>query len=488
MILSPKTYKTDEFDVRDGVPVLDEHILHDSEGKILAEMTADKLETIARNNNRKIAETGDEVPIIVGHTKDHKDEDEQPEIIGLADKFRVAWLFNTGRKAIFARLKFFRDKAHLIAKYPRRSVELWLKKLEIDPISVLGASTPERPLGLLRYSSGDGLHYSHLVEDHMDQTSNDMVSQVVAAIQQLPEWKALQQILQQMQGGQKQQAPPAAGAGGPQQMAAYDAEDFDAEDFDAEDFDAEADFEAEDYAGLDGAVQSQKAGIRRMGVNVKATGHQKLDAEDFEGEDYAANASRSISAQVGGAPRPVRGDALQTFGPRNNQPRRQRDAYLDHGDIGSAVRSVPPHMGSNKKLQADSLRVRLARSEREIARQQAVNTAVILKLRAAERRADLITLEGEGIMFDPNSEYTRGMNMTDNQWNEHVDLMRVNYSRAAINDPLGGVLEHASTNPTPHARTKDEARQIAQYATDNKITYEAALEKFTSQPTNQKVF
>ena len=146
------------FVIVEDVPILDEHSLFipgNPEKKTedrTVHVNAEMLAEIAANNNRNVAETGDMVPLIEGHTRDDVPESEQPEILGWADSFRVGPLFNTGRACILSRWKVPKDPTKLekVRKLPRRSVELWLDRKEINPIALLGATAPERNLGLLR--------------------------------------------------------------------------------------------------------------------------------------------------------------------------------------------------------------------------------------------------------------------------------------------------------------------------------------------------
>lgn len=161
----------DEYVVAKRVPTLDEHVMSPSGGEPARYCGPEELQLIADNNNRRVDQTGDATPIVVGHTTDGKDEEDQPEIVGFATNFTVGPLFNTGRMALFADYHVRKDKKELANQYPRRSVELWPKKWEVDPISLLGATTPERDLGLLQFArkgevvrlnpTGEGvIHYS----------------------------------------------------------------------------------------------------------------------------------------------------------------------------------------------------------------------------------------------------------------------------------------------------------------------------------------
>ncbi len=53
-----------------SVPLLDEHEMTDSAGKPVATVDRAALEEIARNNNKRVYDTGDPATLILGHTSD----------------------------------------------------------------------------------------------------------------------------------------------------------------------------------------------------------------------------------------------------------------------------------------------------------------------------------------------------------------------------------------------------------------------------------
>jgi hypothetical protein len=194
------------------IAILDEHDLVDDDGNVVMSLTADKLNKIADNNNRRIEETGDETPIVIGHTKDDAVEKAQPEIVGWAKRFTVKPLFNTGRKAIWVMARFMKNKIDKVKNFPRRSVELWLRKMMVDPISLLGATTPERDLGVLKFANGDHRYSTPTVSDTstpMNDNVDSIVQKVLQALQQTDVWKAME-----AQMGQGEQVPQDDGLGG----------------------------------------------------------------------------------------------------------------------------------------------------------------------------------------------------------------------------------------------------------------------------------
>lgn len=111
-----------------------------------------RLQELCDNQNRRISETGDFTPIVVGHTPDKYELARgagQPEVIGFAGPFRLGLIGNDSPKwAILARLHVFTGDETKFRKNPRCSVELWPDEGFFDPISVLGAETPKLELGM----------------------------------------------------------------------------------------------------------------------------------------------------------------------------------------------------------------------------------------------------------------------------------------------------------------------------------------------------
>lgn len=136
-----------------GVPLLDEHAMTNADGKTVATVDRKVLEEIANNNNRRVRETGDPATLILGHTSDDPRAPEKPAQ-GFVVNYRVAPfkrdpISGAVTYAIHGDYKLRPKNADLVEKYPRRSVELWWHKKELDPIAMLGGSAPERDLSVV---------------------------------------------------------------------------------------------------------------------------------------------------------------------------------------------------------------------------------------------------------------------------------------------------------------------------------------------------
>lgn len=136
-----------------NVPILDEHVMSNDDGHPVATVDRNVLQQIADNNNRKVRETGDPATLILGHTSDDPSAPEKPAK-GFAVNYKVRPFRRdpkTGqiRYTIAADFKVRHKNKHLLEEFPRRSVELWWNKKDIDPIALLGGSSPERDLGVV---------------------------------------------------------------------------------------------------------------------------------------------------------------------------------------------------------------------------------------------------------------------------------------------------------------------------------------------------
>lgn len=202
--------------VKHHVPILDEHELKDNNGNVVIRLDKNKLREIVNVNNKRIGDTGDEIPLVIGHTKDDATENQQPEIVGYATDLKVEPFFKTGRKCITATFKFFKNTVQKVRGFPRRSIELWLSDYKIDPISLLGATTPERDLGLLRLSKTGVKKYQRTIDMDENQMgapseggpNQEIVDAVINALQQTDVWQFLSQLASQ--AGQDQGEPEGA--------------------------------------------------------------------------------------------------------------------------------------------------------------------------------------------------------------------------------------------------------------------------------------
>ncbi len=213
--------------IRERVPVYAEHTLrrYDRKSKafVTEKVTSDRLQTIADLRNKKIAETGNDSLIIVGHTKPGLSEWEQAKrcpTVGYADNYEVGEHPKTGTPTLYARMKFKRSAKvgdesltaeEIIDRFPRRSAELWLEENDLDAISVLGPTTPFLDLDLLRMARAadpDVAVAAPPVEPAMNPECQQLIGDLIA-------------FLESKMGGQEQAAAPGAPpAGGPPEAPA----------------------------------------------------------------------------------------------------------------------------------------------------------------------------------------------------------------------------------------------------------------------------
>jgi hypothetical protein len=237
--------------------VLREGYIQDNRTGGMLKLDKKRLEQIAAIQNQRIHDTGDATPIIIGHTKRNKKENEQPELTGWATRFNVV-PFLDGKTYGLQAVPWSRpEKIENFEKYPRRSAELWTDPDLLDPISILGANTPRLDLGLHRLQrdgiedevyvprhnhTGTPLYLEMNMADDNDTDSGSKPadkggesggtngggrSSALSELLNSPEWKQVQQqlaefseiaqvigpMLQEMQAGQGGPGAPPPGPG-----------------------------------------------------------------------------------------------------------------------------------------------------------------------------------------------------------------------------------------------------------------------------------
>lgn len=403
----------------DNVPVLDEHSIKDKEGKVLARIDESRLRHIAEVNNKRIKDTGDMIPLVIGHTKgevgEYVPEDQQPEIVGYARNLRVGKFKNTSRKALHATFQFFRDKIDKVRNFPRRSVELWLSDWKIDPISLLGATTPERDLGLLQLSKGgkqvirrtlNGRLKFQKEADSMD--TEKIVQEVLKAFEQSDLGQFLQKLKDEVEGGEEEGQEP--GMEGEPEVPPSD----------------ELDMEGEE-------------------------GHEPLGDEEPEEQP------ERYSSVAGGS-----NTYTQSFG-------------------GGPMKRVKHSRGQTQTPASDrSDRIRMSRLEKANQGLQAAYNEVRIRLQRSEREKDLLALQGAGYDFDINEELDWLAPLPDSDYEFHFDRLRKRYAKAPVGQTVD--LEYTRSNAPfggSQGRSKEKAMEIAEYARRKGCAYEEALQELS---------
>ena len=434
------------FVIKKDVPILDEHVLRDEDGEELVNIDEKRLLEIARRNNARVAQTGDLTPIVIGHTRDGEPEDEQPEIVGYASGFGVKPFGKTGRKALTATFKFFKDKVDKIRQFPRRSVELWLSDWKIDPIALLGATTPERDLGLLQLSRGGQKKIRRIMFSQNGQPAapspgnsgqDSQVAAIANAVVETLKQTDVWQFMEQQMATASAPEPPLPPGGmdlPPPELGMDDGAGLlpEEEDFPPEE-EEEGDYEDEDAGEEDEPVRYQNS--MPSGTNTYTP-------------SYCKPKQMSRQAQ----------------NPRRVQLQRP---------------TLPPELVERIRMAAAQRRAETTRYQKAFHQLASEHEQLRLKFQRADREKDLIQLEAEGYVLDRVEELDTVTDMDDAAYKRHLGTIRKRYQRAPVNVSLPG---QSFRSPSPvQGRDKDRALQIAEYAAQKGITYADAISEMEGE-------
>jgi hypothetical protein len=393
--------------VRD-VPILDEHTLLDDAGNALLNIDANRLRVIAQRANTRIRQTGDLVPIVIGHTKDNAPEQQQPEIVGYAGPFNIGPFFNTGKKALKALFKFFKNKLNKIRQFPRRSVELWLSDLRIDPISLLGATTPERDLGLLRLSREGKRVYRRVLPSQTGESVDnvqEIVDAVLAALEESDVWKWAKE---QMNEGQY----PKEGE--------------------------------EEAMGLDD-------------LGVQGEGEEDAEMPGEEAAGVGSDEEAGIPPEEAEMP-PKKGEKPLKMG-----------AGAPAASMPSGSNSYVPGGLERKRMARDQASTLRHRYERRLQAQEQETQDLRRKLQRSNRERDLIQLESEGVMLDRVEELDAVEKLDDADYTKYLGRLKKRYSKAPIGGVSWNIQHERGESQAGISR--DQALEIADYAAKKGIGY-----------------
>ena len=141
-----------EYTVVPHVAGLDTFRWSNRDGTFIADITEEFLDRLIDHMNEREAQTGDLAPLVIGHTETGEREVDAPPVVGYARHWHKDMLGNTGRPAAFFDAWIRNECVEEAKRYPRRSCEVYIDRYEVDPVSLLGATTPARDLGLMKLS------------------------------------------------------------------------------------------------------------------------------------------------------------------------------------------------------------------------------------------------------------------------------------------------------------------------------------------------
>lgn len=474
---TPGGLPVDAFEVFRNVPVFKEHRTHARNGRELI-FGPEELAAVCRRCNQRIEGTGDYAAVVIGHTPSPEAIENgaaMPEQIGFAGPFRMGKM-QDGAAAIFADFWIYKEDAHKLRKFPRRSPELWLEEryeeMFLDPIALLGAETPRLDLGTLLYSAvRDGRQVERYAaaapgamnsyvpsEDYAadDQPntgspamalSPDDIRQVVDAIMATD---AMQWVKSQMEAGQPGDAsatPKANGNGGPPAVP--------------EDGSEEYANTPEGNRAMWAQVDETENGRRKSGSGyaksrMKGNWHQTYNADGEDVEDEG----EPVQYNADGTPKPEELEMPQTG--------KQEPENYARG--GVAIKYA-----------------KLEREHRELAEKYAKLEAAVEAERAlrvdTQRQAELERLKNDGYMLDvaEEMEVCKYGRMSDADFQRHTTRIVQRYARCPHGADLPeGVLPMRQQQAEKYSKSHiEKAKRLCTQAAERgeRLTFEAALEQ-----------
>jgi hypothetical protein len=451
MVASPQVRTADTADeagfvVVRNVPVFAEHETTARNGQRL-KFGRNELAAIVERCNRRIRETNDYATVTIGHTSEPGSGATPPPVIGFAGPFRLGTIGPPERQryAILADFRVYKEDAHALKRYPRRSPELWLEdkyeEMFLDPIALLGAEAPRLDMGLLysaarggrlveRYAAASPGAMNAFVPGQVDRKSRyagsdvsgantmplptdaqpagglspEAINQIIEALRQTDVWQFVEQ--QMMAGG----GQPGADAGG--------------------------------MPGAPGAPAPAPAMPAPAPAPAPAAGPPAPDA--------------------GGAP-----DDGGGFGD-DSEPKKYGAGEVPGGDVmndpapgeGDVLDGPSPAAGGYDKGGPEkfSARDQLVRERERYNKLQQRVVALEAREADANRRAVLVTMaHEEGFLIDPAKlmEKLCYSKVSNKEFENHIAILREHGNRIPIGDSLPALGQHNVDGPEQYSKRRE---------------------------------
>lgn len=468
---------SDEYVVVPHVPLLDEHETTDPKTGKKIVVDEKKLQQLVNNCNRKMEETFDATPFVLGHTEDNAPESEQPEIIGYFVRYCVDRLLNTNRKAAHGDLFLQKSQIEKARKHPRRSVEYWVNRNDLDPVSALGATSPERQLGLLRLA----------------RTESDVAAPVIKFARGTDEELVYRYSISQPHFLPNTDSETMAT---PKKYAADNDMPDDKEKAEKDAVAAEGKSPKELNAKVDQLTEMVSQLTEQFSAFMEALmqgegGEEGKDAdpEAEKGADKGKDAKKGDDSKDKGD----EADLLEPLDKQATDPNARK--FHDNGPVkfggapGPYSSFVPT--GDTKKMAADKTNDEVLKYKREFdsykVKAETENRELKIKLqrlRAEKLMGDLET--GDRIDFGDESarkdELELMANLSDPSLEKHVERIKLHYKRRnSSSESLTEVLKHSRRDSEGPAEPKDmgdEFQRVLATMTKNPgLSYEEALAK-----------
>ncbi len=367
------------------------------------------LKRLVEINNRRMADTGDEIPIVAHHTVKGAPHDEQPVIVGYAKDLYIAPFGELDpRPAIYARdWKILNEYVELARSRPRRSIEVWPDTLEIDPIALCGSDTPARHLGTLKFArKGEKveilapLQFAKEESMHMDTQDDGMVAKVIAALFETPMGKVLMEIVQErgfQQEGDEERAPVHSMVNAPPATSA----------------------------------QGFAAGMTPDTMPMPEHTPPKAEGFDHMSQHMPKHMPPTKPEEFNHEETPGPGG---THEPGRMPHKEKEEEHMNHYDKGG-----DPERFEKLRIEHDEAKLRYRKLEEQFGAEQELRKhledqvgAINLQLSRATFERKLTQLQGEGVQFNRREILDRVQHLTPEQFDKEVEYMKSNFKIAPI--------------------------------------------------------
>lgn len=425
------------------------------------EHTPERLQEMVIKNNRRFADRGTSIPLVIGHTSEDDEENQRP-VVGWSSNLQLGDIGDVDpKKAIYASFQIPVDNVKMVEElYPRVSIEEYADGT-IDPIALLGATTPHFDVGFNvgKYEKNEipvNRYQQNIFAPPLTIEVEDMDKDALVGL--------IAEVIDDTEVGQYVR----------QQMEDQSAEVEDVTDINVADTETNEEEELTAQGVEEQETQTEEVGEAETEATDIADEEKPEptdgDPDQFEEEDKADPDDDADVIEEDEEPtKNEEGEEVEKAEDKEEPEKNEEEEDPEKHCEGKDPEDYPAHY-SKEQMQNT-----VKRYQKALAEKDAELSDLKQRYSRVEREGALTKLHNE-FTFDMEEEMEHTADMSDLQFTKHVNVIRKRYSKAPVGKGRVESIGLTDAGGTPQFSLDDKMRAV-RYASENSVSFEDAMKK-----------
>ena len=423
------------------------------------EHTPERLQEMVMKNNRRFADRGVSIPVIVGHTSEDEEDEEEIPVVASGSNLQMGTVGNVDPKAaIFAEFKVPIENVDMVEKqYPRVSIEEW-NDGTIDPIALLGGSTPHFEVGFNvdRYNKNRDVirrYQRNIFAPALTYEVEDMDKDALVGL--------IAEVIDDTEVGQYVR----------QMMTSQAAEVEDVNDIEVKEPELNEEEELTNQGVEEQETQTEEVGEAETEATEIAD-DEKPEPTDVSPEKFEDDDDADVIEEDEEPTKNSDAEVVETA-EKDEEPEKNQEDEEEDEDEEKPEKNCKDPEDYPKHFSKEAYQNTVKRYKKAIAEKDELIEDLKQRYSRVERESALTKLHTE-YTFDMEEEVEHTADMSDLQFTKHVAVIRKRYSRAPVGKGRVESIELSDSGDTPQFGLEDKMKAV-RYATENNCSFAEAM-------------